>query len=280
MTGLMRDARRRAAAQLDRHRVLSVLMWLRERWILACAPAGSPYGPARIRIPPPRLRLAVDGHADPERFRTGGIIRAQLIDETLGRAGVDLQSLDSILDFACGCGRVGLHWASLRGPELHACDHDPAAVAWCQQNLGFIETKLTATEPPAPYRDGQFGLICAVSVFTHLTERTARAWVLDFTRMLRPGGLLLLTTHGEAYTDRLAPREHEVYRRGLPVVQRSRLAGTYWCAAVSPPSYVHGTLLGDLELVSFEAAGPSAFFQDVHLARKLDPAPNALSAMR
>jgi hypothetical protein len=43
---------------------------------------------------------------------------------------------------------------------------------------------------------------------------------------------------------------------------------------------VHGTLLGDLELVSFEAGGPSAFFQDVHLARKLEPAPNALSAMR
>ena len=55
--------------------------------------------------------------------------------------------------------------------------------------------------PPLPFPDESFDLIYATSVFTHLDERLQFEWLSELQRVSQPGGIVLLTTHGERYRD-------------------------------------------------------------------------------
>lgn len=57
--------------------------------------------------------------------------------------------------------------------------------------------------PPAPVRSGHLDAVISWSVFSHLGERLARAWLTEFSRMCRPGAKLYLTTWGARFFDTL-----------------------------------------------------------------------------
>ena len=220
-----------------------------------------------LPLPPARLRVLVDGHADPDGFIDDSAAGAKMVRDTVAGAGQDISELSAILDFGCGCGRTARHWAGLEGPEIHGCDYNAELVAWCEANLPFMQVRVNDEEPPAPYPDDSFDLVYAISILTHLTEPMAHAWIADMRRILRPGGLLLVTTLGQEFGDRLSPRELEQYQAGVPVVQRAGVEGTNMCAAYHPEAYVRDRMLTDFDLIS----GPRAegFPQDVYLARSL-----------
>jgi SAM-dependent methyltransferase len=191
-----------------------------------------------------------------------------MIRQTVAVAGVELEELGSILDFGCGCGRVARHWAGLSGPELHGCDLNGELVDWCRANLPFMEFRRNAAKPPAPYDGDGFDLVYAISILTHLTEAAAEAWIAEFTRLLRPGGLLLVTTHGDTFRERLTEGERARYDAGEAVVQRGGMEGANACAAYHPPAHVRDRLLRGFEVLSSPPAAPAAGFpQDVYLAR-------------
>jgi SAM-dependent methyltransferase len=264
-----RRVRRQLANALDSAGMLAPVVRLRERWVAVRAPEGPAVGPDGIPMPPARLRVLVDGHGDPDRFLADADAAAAMIRRTLAHAGVDLAELGSILDFGCGCGRVARHWAKLSGPELHGCDYNPELVEWCAANLDFMEFQVNGSAPPSPYPDGAFDLVYAISIVTHMTEPLADAWIADFARVLKPRGLLLVTTHGDWFRDRLSEEERVRYDRGEAVIQRSQVAGTNACASYHPRSYVKDRLLRGFEVVSFSGDDPDTGFpQDVHLARR------------
>lgn len=57
--------------------------------------------------------------------------------------------------------------------------------------------------PPAPIRSGSVDAVISWSVFSHLGERLARAWLHEFSRISRPGARLYLTTWGARFFDTL-----------------------------------------------------------------------------
>jgi SAM-dependent methyltransferase len=244
---------------------------LRRRWLAARAhdpPDGMWKG---MPLPPARLRVLVDSNGDPDRFDGNGRVTAEMIERTLPKVGVELGSLGSILDF----GRVARQWQRLESAELHGCDYNPALVAWCAEHLDFIEARVNGPSPPLPYDDDRFDLVYAISVFTHLTEPAASAWRDDLARVLRPDGLLLLTTHGNAFRQRLSRSEREAFDRGELVVQRSRMAGTNSCAAFHPRSYCEEWLARRFESVRFFGDGASRpFRQDVYVATRARSLPS------
>ena len=51
--------------------------------------------------------------------------------------------------------------------------------------------------PPLDYENDFFSLVYARSVFTHLSEELQIEWMKEFARIIKKGGYLYFTTHGE-----------------------------------------------------------------------------------
>ncbi len=247
---------------------LAAVARLKERLTARTAPEPDDPAPGGVPLPPARLRVLVDGHGSPEGFLADSRDGAEAITGALAAAGTRLEDSGPVLDFGCGCGRIARNWAGL-GLELHGCDYNPQLVAWCQENLGFMTATANDLEPPTPYDDGRFGLVYAISILTHLTEPLAERWMAEFARIVRPGGLLLVTTHGDRFRHALGGRALERYDAGEMVVKRGSVPGLNACAAYHPPRYVSERLMRGFEVVAHVDAG--RFPQDVYVARRATP---------
>jgi SAM-dependent methyltransferase len=208
-----------------------------------------------LPAPPPRLRTAIAGTPGLAWFLESGRQQASIIREALERHGSAVGEVERMLDFGCGCGRVIRHWSRLAGPEIHGCDYNPPLVRWCEANLPFAQFSVNELQPPLAYQSGLFDAAYAISVFTHLPEPLERAWIEELGRILRPGGLLLLTTHGDAYSDRLNPEERTRYLAGDAVVRWASVAGTNLCTTFHPEPYVRERLSPELDLLEFVSEG-------------------------
>jgi len=206
-------------------------------------------------LPPPKLRFSAAGTSDPAWFDESGRRGASLI---LGLMRED-PSIGRILDFGCGCGRVTRHLVA-EGVRVQGVDWNPAAVAWCRQHLEgdfFVGT----LEPPLELRDGApfdliyFDLIYAFSVLTHLTVELQVAWLEELAAKLDGGGLLVISTHGEACSGLLSEVEARSFSSGSVVVRAPYAAGTNVCAAYHPPGSLESLLPRSLTVERFVAEG-------------------------
>jgi SAM-dependent methyltransferase len=214
-------------------------------------------------LPPRRLMVRVAGTADGDWFLRGGRAAYDAI-----AAHVPLDEIDAVLDFGCGCGRVARYWSGFAG-TMSGSDVSEAAIEWCRSNLSFARFETNALAPPVAFADESFDLVYALSVFTHLTEELQLAWRDELRRVLRPGGRLLLTTHGRSYLPRLDAGERDAFERGELVVRWSDLPGTNLCSAYHPEAYLRETFSQGFAFVELEPEGARGNpTQDLVLLRK------------
>lgn len=212
------------------------------------APDGMPF-------PPRHLMMTVAGSPESTVFFDGGYQAATGIREILQENEVPIEGRQSILDFGCGCGRVLRFWRDLPGTTVYGTDYNSELTAWCTANLPFAEITTNKLEPPTNYPAATFDFIYALSVFTHLPETAQTAWMTEFHRILQPGGLLLLTLHGEHYASRLTEAERREFRSGNLVARYENGAGTNLCNVFHPEAYVRRELTKYFEVVDFIAEG-------------------------
>lgn len=149
-------------------------------------------------VPPDDLVSRVTGSPDPTLFVASGEESVRELERTLSLAGRNFSSFDSILDFGCGCGRMLLRMKDRIGSaNLHGTDIDSEAIAWCTENIPYARLSVNDADPPLPFPDDSFDLIYNHSVFTHIDEPRQDAWLSELRRVIRPGGILVLSTHGE-----------------------------------------------------------------------------------
>jgi SAM-dependent methyltransferase len=165
-----------------------------------------------VPLPPPEVVFLTQGLDDVEFYRCAIVPAALNTVEYLRRAGADLARPCRVLDFGCGSGRLLVGWNALAsGHALCGCDINATLVDWARAHLpSSLDVRLTAPLPPLPYADSAFDVVIAISVFTHLSLESQRRWVGELRRILRPGGLLLLTLHGESYLPLIFPGRPEV----------------------------------------------------------------------
>jgi SAM-dependent methyltransferase len=211
-------------------------------------------GPDGLPLPPPVLMIRVAGTTNAAWFMEGGRLAEESIRAALGRSGAPLGSLEAILDFGCGCGRVLRRWHDL---DARVCGSDLSgpAVEWCRRHLPFVAVGVNALEPPLTYGDASFDLVYALSVFSHLPVKTQLAWRNELGRVLRPGGHLLLTLHGDAYAEQLTGEERRIYADGECVVRWAEAAGSNFCMTFHPPAFVRDRLADGFELVEHVPRG-------------------------
>lgn len=157
---------------------------------------------AGVPLPPAGLRHRVGPSSSRAEFLHVGELCATDLMRVYGQLGRLPEADRRWLDFGCGCGRVARH---LLGPEARArlaveglaytgVDVDRRQIAWAARHLpGRFE--VIPTVPPADLASASFDVIFTISVFTHLDEPAQDGWLAELTRLLRPGGLLLATTH-------------------------------------------------------------------------------------
>ncbi|HET8528870.1 MAG TPA: class I SAM-dependent methyltransferase [Gaiellaceae bacterium] len=199
-------------------------------------------------LPPRRLMVRVAGTADPDWFLRGGRAGFDAI-----AAHVDLAQTRAVLDFGCGCGRVTRWFRDFDG-ELAGSDVSAEAIDWCRDNLpGRYETNDLA--PPFGFGDESFDLVYALSVFTHLTADLQLAWRDELRRVLKPGGRLLLTTHGRSYLPRLDAGERARFEAGELVVRWGEVVGSNLCSAYHPERYLRNTFADGFAFLELEPEG-------------------------
>lgn len=157
-------------------------------------------------MPPAELVVLVSG---PSRawFSERGRADAAAFAALAARHGADVAAGLDVLDFGCGAGRIA-RWLApeviAAGGSFHGSDLNPKLAGWCAANLPGTY-RANGLLPPLANGAASLDLVYAHSVLTHLTEPTARAWLAEIARVLRPGGLALLTFHDEAYAARWGP---------------------------------------------------------------------------
>lgn len=221
-----------------------------------------------VPIPPPRLRARSIRNADALRFLVSGRNHQRFVADALARNGVDPEVIGPFLDFGCGCGRV-LRWWPASDSAIAGTDVNAAAAGWCERNLPGVHAQTNGALPPLPYPDDSFDLIYSISIFTHLPEARQRPWTDELTRILRPGGHLLITVAGDAYRETLAGADRRRYDRGELISHFENRPGSNLCAIYHPPEWVRANLLGDLELIEAIAGDPDARMrQDAYLLKR------------
>jgi SAM-dependent methyltransferase len=214
---------------------------------------GAPDG---LPIPPPDLIFLVAGTSDISWFLKGGELAASSISEALRAAGVNVAELGAILDFGCGCGRVLRNWHSLPHSRANGTDYNAKLIAWSRVNLPFAQFQINQLSPPLAYADAEFDLVYALSVFTHLTEDLQGSWMTELTRVIKPGGHLIISAHGECYLHRLNVDERRRFESGQIVVKNNvKSPGSNTCSAYHPFAYVRDQLAIGLEVVQFTPNG-------------------------
>ena len=195
-----------------------------------------------LPVPPARLIMRVAGTPDVTLFLESGRLAAESIHDALERAETPLDTVASILDFGCGCGRVIRNWAQLDA-RVAGSDLSGGAIDWCRKNLPFARFETNGLSPPLAFDTASFELAYALSVLTHLPEPIQHDWMDELARVVRPRGFLFLTTHGERYLERLNENERRRFRAGELVVRWGEVPGTNLCTTFHPPSWVRANLV-------------------------------------
>lgn len=222
-------------------------------------------------LPPTAMMKLVTGNNIAQWYVESGRRAAQSVHETIEKSHFRMKDMQSVLDFGCGCGRVIRHWKSIaKTTKLYGVDYNRELVYWARKTVPFAQIELNDLNPPLNYPDNTFNLIYALSTFTHWTVDLQKNWMQEFTRILKPNGLLLLTTHGDYYLNELSPEEQDLYRKGDPVVRYADHEGENLCGAFHPYKYVSSELRQSLQIEQFyprSALGNP--WQDIYLLRKV-----------
>jgi SAM-dependent methyltransferase len=112
--------------------------------------------------------------------------------------GVNFDEKIKILDFGCGgAGQLRMFTKHFPTTHFYACDVDPSSIDFIKRGYPQVNSCVNNFKPPLPFESNQFDLIYSVSTFSHFDAETINVWLLEFSRILKVNGVLLLTIEGE-----------------------------------------------------------------------------------
>lgn len=132
--------------------------------------------------------------AHPDLYFFHGKSAMRLLLGTLSLLGRDPANVSSILDFACGHGRVTRYFRScFPGASVVASDIDKAGVDFCAATFGAVPHVSTNKDIEAIDFGRHFDLIWVGSLLTHVDIPDWHRFMTLWQRSLNPGGLLVFT---------------------------------------------------------------------------------------
>ena len=126
-----------------------------------------------------------------------GFEACRVLEHALAKTGRSLSGSPSLLEFACGYGRVTRFLAQRVDPQrITSCDVLSSAVAYVQEHFG-VQGLVSRTDPEEIELGGPYDVIFVASLFSHLPRHRFEQFLGLLSRALKPDGLLLFSTHGQ-----------------------------------------------------------------------------------
>ncbi len=193
------------------------------------------------------------------------------VREAIQGVGKPLEAGQSVLEFGCGCGRVLAPLArEFKGVRFFGTDVDREAIEWCAANLKFAQFQTNLEMPPLSYEDGCFDAVYCISVFTHLDDSHTRTWLRELKRILKTGGALLLTVHGEHVWQGLSEEKQQaLVRDGYLFETTEKLKGIqpdWYQTSFHATSYISSLVAQEFRVIKHTPQGMG--YQDLIVAVK------------
>lgn len=182
-----------------------------------------------------------------------------------------------ILDWGCGPCRIMHHLPKFMISSkamFFGCDYNQETIEWCKHHFNKITFKTNQLHPPLSFDSNFFDVVYGISVFTHLSEKSHVEWIKELKRVLKPNGILILTTHGDYYKFGLSQDELLLYNNHQIVIQNNFFVkeGKRNCTAYHPPKFLKEKLFHEFEVLEFVAGETSTvncLKQDLWVLRKI-----------
>ncbi len=173
----------------------------------------------------------------------------------------------TVLEWGCGPARVLRHMPALfPGTAFSGSDYNKATIAWCKAALLNITFFTNELSPPLAFADGSLDVIYAISVLTHLSQAHQQSWLKELKCVVRPGGLIILTTHGVHASDAvLLPQEREHLKRNGVIIRKGVREGKRCYLSYHDPVYVREHLFMGMDVCEHITDNPTR--QDVWVLR-------------
>ena len=220
---------------------------------------------------PPRW-LAFDAYSAPDFLfyknsgeKTAKFISDLIIQHSLFNANQKI----SMLEWGCGPARVIRHVPNLLlNSNIHATDYNMHSIDWCERNIEEVSFHLNSLTPPLDFTDDYFDVVYAISVITHLSRSSILLWFKELSRVLKPNGLLIVTSNGKSCLKYLLPDEAVYFRDNGYVIRDKVEEGKKMFWSCHSPEYMQNFLFDGFIVEKYSPANFPFTNQDYWILRK------------
>jgi ubiquinone/menaquinone biosynthesis C-methylase UbiE len=225
-----------------------------------------------IQLPPDYL-IYESFQLNYKKYYTESIDTAKWVVSYLNKH-IELKN-KKILDWGCGPGRIIRHLPNVigNGCEYYGTDYNKNSIDWCSSNIPDIHFNTNSLEAKLPYPDNFFDVIYGISIFTHLSEQLHYSWYNELIRILKPGGIVFLTTQGDNFVIKLTDNELEKYNMDQLIVRGKVKEGHRTFSAFHPVGFMKH-LFNNIEILEHFRPTPEknkGLPQDIWMIRKHNP---------
>lgn len=204
-----------------------------------------------------------------QKYYTESIETAQWLADHL-KKHIDLKD-KTILDWGCGPGRIIRHLPVVigNGCTFYGTDYNAKSIEWCAANLPDVKFNKNTLQAQLPYVDNSIDIIYGISIFTHLSEQMHYDWYNELFRILRPNGIMFLTTQGDNFRVKLVDNEIANFDNGNLVVRGKVKEGHRTYSAFHPKQFMLNLFSNVDVLEHIEERSMGGYIpQDIWIIRK------------
>jgi len=257
----------------------------------------SPFGDPLPRFPSEELQRNTTSLSGEQALLQASGFYSDLSD-ALDSRDIRIEPNWMILDFGSCWGRISRFFMrDVPKRNIQGVDVEKGFVDICNDLFDSDAFSVCQAMPPLEFVDSTVSLISAYSVFSHLSETAFLAWMREFGRILKPGGIIAFTTRNEGffdYCERLNAHKNELtgyqlalatavggdaelrqkYRSGEFVFVSSRgvngggsMNESFYGETFIPYAYIRNHLANNFEILDYKPIGQT-YDQALFVLRK------------